>query len=896
MIKEVKYNGYSASPSDYESIDGDLAAVVNMIPEDGALHPIAPPKVVFSLGAGQKVVLLHETSSYSHYIVQDASNKLYWRTEGNSTLHSIHSFGSTKINYITSIGNTIVALCEDGMHYMLWEADNNAYTYLGNKIPECPISFGLKCDPKRYSLLTDGETAYGKFDISYDSLDSTDNGSKFSEENKSKITAQVLSKVNKFIAEVGNGDNKFIYPFFVRYAYRLYDNTLTHHSAPILMIPSSAANPIVHGTIGSSSAELDVFTVAATLDYKPLISTTDKSQLSKWKDIVKSVEIFISAPIYTYDQSGECEGLSVFPRWRFYGKYNSPKTDWEAENMNRYYQLQNIYNCFAFDYTTFEMGQCITLPTYTEAEINAKVKDCSAFYFLTSIDIADLPTERVNVPFDEGILDSLVAREVMTDDYQSHDILIPKFAQAYNARLNIANIERSLFKGYDPSSMVCYQNSYLDYTSLDTPTNAMGTYYWDAYTKHVADKTLTLKSSSADTLVGAPWAFLYLYYPDTAAKSITMYNGNSGQGKHFKLEPHNRLNGAVYFAGFNSGGFDDMSQFEATADAEARVSVPNKIYTSEVNNPFSFPLLGINTIGTGEIIGISTAAKALSEGQFGQFPLYAFTTDGVWALEVSATGSYSAKQPITRDVCLNGESITQIDDAVLFATARGIMLISGSESICITDILDAEQPFLISQLPSAQKFVESVASLSMNNVNYLPFQTFLAGCRMIYDYIKQRIFVFNPSCRYAYVYSLESKAWGIVASNITSSINSYPEPLAMTRDNKMVNMSLSEYTTGIPCLLVTRPLSLDARDTLKTIETIIQRGFFKKGDVKVALYGSRDLHSWFMIYSSTDHYLRGFRGTPYKFYRIAVSASLDLPDTISGCTTQFELRQINQPR
>ena len=73
-------------------------------------------------------------------------------------------------------------------------------------------------------------------------------------------------------------------------------------------------------------------------------------------------------------------------------------------------------------------------------------------------------------------------------------------------------------------------------------------------------------------------------------------------------------------------------------------------------------------------------------------------------------------------------------------------------------------------------------------------------------------------------------------------------------------------------------------------------GFFKKGDVKVALYGSRDLHSWFMVYSSTDHYLRGFRGTPYKFYRIAVSASLDLPDTISGCTTQFELRQMNQPR
>lgn len=37
MIKEIKYNGYSANPSDYECADGDLSVAMNLIPEDGVL-------------------------------------------------------------------------------------------------------------------------------------------------------------------------------------------------------------------------------------------------------------------------------------------------------------------------------------------------------------------------------------------------------------------------------------------------------------------------------------------------------------------------------------------------------------------------------------------------------------------------------------------------------------------------------------------------------------------------------------------------------------------------------------------------------------------------------------------------------------------------------------------
>ena len=49
MIKELKYNGHTANPSDYENNDGDLAAAINVVPEDGTLKPVLPPSDVLEM-------------------------------------------------------------------------------------------------------------------------------------------------------------------------------------------------------------------------------------------------------------------------------------------------------------------------------------------------------------------------------------------------------------------------------------------------------------------------------------------------------------------------------------------------------------------------------------------------------------------------------------------------------------------------------------------------------------------------------------------------------------------------------------------------------------------------------------------------------------------------------
>ena len=920
MIKELQYKGYATEPSDYECPDGQLATSLNLINEDSQLKPVFQPSELAELPSGYKVVYIHDTNTFTHYILLNTgTNKLYWIDESiitdaavkpvssatietelaqTSPSRELYWFDSLQIYNVNGIGNTLVVLTDSGMHYLLWKGDTEGYLYLGTHLPELPISFGLQGEVVRTDV----------FSISFNGIGEGSLWNEFSDENKSRITSQVLGKVNKFIADQSTKAGKFIFPFLVRYAYRLYDGSLTMHSAPILMVCSSDLAPQVfwehvtgHGEY--TDAQLRVVGVRHTLDYAVVLASRI-DMLRQWKDIVRSVDIFISKPIYTYDQNGQC---TRFAQSSEINSFCICKHINQAADTNTYplrYQYNTFNKLYKFTYNpttfTYPPGR-LMIPRRSTDQVKADIRSCSQFYLLKSIKLDELTTTRTAVSVEEDYLQSLVNREVMTDDFDSHDVLIPQYSFAYNSRLNVANLKKKLYDTFNAGAMFCYTDGYVQNFSDASPTIIDRKASWGVY--------FFIKQDGRDIIVqGEAFAMsvearlLFFYYPNVNAyKAVFYLFDHSLDVYEVPLEAHGFLNGAFYFGGWNNAT-KTANLPSASSDAIRTIDVPNKIYTSEVNNPFHFPVLGINTVGTGTILGISAAAKAMSQGQFGQFPLYAFTTEGVWALEVSSTGSYSALQPITRDVCINTDSITQIDSSVLFATDRGIMLISGSQTQCITDGIFSEAPFNVLDLPGIDQLHAKLGHSADACLPMQPFLGFLAGCQMVYDYVHQRIFVYNPTkvngspkYTYAYVFSLKSKMWGMVFTNLASTINAYPEALAMTHDNKLVSFSETdeEVCKG---LYITRPLKLEAADVQKTISTLIQRGHFQRGDVGTVLYGSRDLYTWHLIWSSKDHYLRGFRGTPYKYFRIAGLATLTDGKSIFGASVNFEPRHTNQLR
>ena len=960
MIKEIKYNGFTATPSDYECPDGELSAAINILPEEGEINPILPSSPLFTLPDGYKVVFIHTTSSYKHYIVQ-VGLALYWFdsslitgtlpveitvdnltpfTENSS--NQDNAIGNTlvflSIDQVNAIGNTLVILSTDGIHYFLWK--NSSYSYLGTHLPELPLSFSLQGERKESS---NSEAFTVSFDEGIPETSHNPSSYNIPDGIKSSVTNQVLAKVNKFIAENYTNGNRFMYPFFVRYAYRLYDgSSLTMHSAPILMVCDTGQNPYVlgsdinkrqEGTIWKiqSIANCKVYAALYKLEFA-VVAQKYLTDLNNWSDIVDSVDIFVSAPLYTFDQSGEVKYIDVLEGNQIGGK--DAYCICKAMHGGEYAAKYQYHSMPAFMWYGKQSlpGYSLRLPTKGSERQMENIISASQFYLLKSYKLSNLSTTRRVIDVENGYFQSLVNREVMTDDFNSHSELIAKYSFVYNSRLNIAGISKAFPMGYHTASLLNFTDGFLqpldgkmsngvDRTYENTKQQVTLFVYIRNQGKEIVVRSIDFKDTlvglMSETEVGMFTPTPFFYYPDKNAYKAVIYwsrwvsdDSLGGTGKvetyrEIPLEPHPMLNGVFFFDWNTISGTEvsGSSVNKGSSSVSSRtINVPNKIYSSEVNNPFIFPASGITTVGTGTIYNIRSAVKALSQGQFGQFPLYAFTDEGVWALEVSKTGEFLPSKPVTRDVCTNPDSITQIDTAVLFTTDRGIMLISGSNSQCISDSINSQEAFDIDVLPR----ITTLADDCIDTVtDFVPFKTFLLNAKMLYDYTNQRIIVYNPYRRYAYVYSLKSKQWGLMQSSIKDSINSYPDALAMvtvpngSQSGKNAVFNFSQTVTGdapVNGLLITRPLKLDAPDLLKTIDTVIQRGYFRKGHVKTILYGSRDLFNWKLIYSSTDHYLRGFRGTPYKYFRIALLCSLTKDESIFGCTVQYTPRLLDQPR
>lgn len=966
MNKELRFTGLTAVPSDYESPDGQLALSFNLLNETGSMRPLFPPKIMRVLDNGSEIVFVHKTSAFIHYIIKNGDGTIEWYLPSDGDIKELCSVNDEKISHVNAIGNTLMVFTSTAIRYYLWK--DNGYKELGDALPEIQISFGLIGRPRLYSVSDDSKST---FTISFDGIAENDINGTFSEANKTKITSQVMAKVNKFIAQQTVNKGRFCFPFLVRYALRLYDGTLTGHSAPVLMNPSTTACPVVlwkHATGKNSytNAELDIMMVAATLDYQ-IITNDGYIDLEEWSDIVKGVEIYISKPIYTFDQNGECSSFADSDNFetKFIGRlYNTNDTrgenagvldvtedkflypanrDWETFYSE--WEYSKIYALY-FSKDRSYPSKTLHLPEFSDNKISETVRNTSIFYKLHSIDISELresASSRKEIVVEDEYLQSLVARETLTDDYLSHDKLIASQSFGYNSRLNLSGVKRKLFDGFYLASMLAYKN--VDFNWSGNKDNTTLQITEPAFNNHDYTVTVYIKENNLDYAVSSRFVgFMgmgymlgrvfseeltytnlvtgeehkarenhswgcYFFYPNVNAyrmviKDDCLIEDGNGGYKYprliIDLQPHDFLNGAFATLDYGRVVLDnyDSARLPAISDnpdiEQNVVDVPNKIYTSEVNNPFFFPVTGINTVGTGRILGICSAAKALSQGQFGQFPLYAFTDEGVWALEVSSSGGFSAKQPITRDVCRSADSITQIDSAVLFATDRGIMLISGSQTQCISDVLNAPDYFDFDCLP---RLCSTFPDFHYPDCLFIDY---IKNCRMAYDYVNQRIIVFNPDKSYAYVYSMKTKLWGIQECSLFSVINSYPDALAMAKTeegNCLVDLSHTD-SEEVRCLLVSRPLKFDSPDLLKTITTTFQRGMLPRRmeDMATILYGSRDYINWHLIGSSRGVSLRSFRGTPYKAFRIVSVATLRKGNTIAGCSFDVVPRMTNRLR
>lgn len=1028
LTKTIRLTGLSNNPNDLTCDDGNLAVASGLVHEGGSLRPFYPvaPSAVISFTdvsdslsyAGQpyghRVIHVHETPSFPNVIVTysvlgndyQELQKIGWLPKPSShvtdpSLTELY-IPDQDVKNVVSIGRTLIIYTSKSQHYFLFAPDTSSYRYLGSHLPELEISFGLYAHPHRNSddidrsdddYLSSSDNLYrdlDRFTLSSGYQDKSDYV--LDQDDSSRLTEAAMAASNRFVNGWGSDNGYFTQPFFVRAALRMYDGSVTMHTAPIYMRVSTTANPLITVMhMRNNNVWLDAEGIGCELKYW-ITEQCRKALLEDWSDIITSVDIFVSQPLYTYDQSGVCKSFHVpyvddsdvlhlpnvpIEEKRFDNSVISAFADKQdsdtiiteilqsKENFihsqedislgHRLSDNQSIAglggnpapiiagptldsvgdhaviigaieeHAFSSTYHSSRRFQLYDPRYYPLAyvdmpkipNIDEIVRTTSTFYLLSSISTYELSSaEDGNViKVDKDKLKNIVTHELMTDDFESHHDVIPDIAFPYNGRLNIASCTKKMFDGFTIDSMSQRCKSAL----LSSPMRVT-----TIVTLQTSYGKIEVSPSSLSVI--RQLQFCYFFYPDPAAKLVKFIvhknyiDGTAYYVAECPLREHESLNAAYIYDndGIISGSrlrriteqeYIDLVAYANSLQSNPSIAdEPSVVRTSEVNNPFVYSAANTEQVGTGRVLALSAAVLPISEGQYGDTPMYCFTTEGIWALKPNSTGSWLVEQPVSYDVLSDPRSLLRLESSILFTTSRGLMHIAGGKVECTSDVFRGPYDRLLSgeaympqyhdmSINFVQNTVPSVCNASLY-FDDTPFHDFISGAAFVYDYPHQRIIIGRHDKPYSYVYSITDRLWSTAPVCITSRVDSFPEAYAMIRHEGNLMMadfaSMSDViSVQKPSFIITRPIKLDDTSFRKTIRTVNVCGQFHRSHCSIILLGCPDnaLHDWYVISSCRGSRLPFRFGSPYRYFRIAIASCLDPEESIDHVTVEYEIKE-----
>jgi hypothetical protein len=847
MEQNIKQNfltfekGVTSTPIDMIADDNTLTEATNITYQDGAFKPIQEETTLFALqDAGDEDMLyVHKCANFTHYItfVHDRqgedqggqiSHDLYYYVKENDSFvrHHIATI-EYYINSITSVGSILVISTNSGIKYIMFK--NGEYTIYDN-IPQPKLDFFLGA--------SDETIVKGSH---YDILEVIDYRARIVNGKQQDYNALVTGLLAKARKEASQR-KRFYAPFFVRYAVRLFDNSYIYISNPVLLFPAITRNCYAQmEDINDYHTKLHIATSAlmfcADYDY------------TEWKDIVKGVDVFVTAPTEIYNLSAD------------HTPYNAGTIAFNMiRGLNGARGDTCIYRETSIPSSTNLSFYFAPLKAYEDSDIEKQILSNTVFYKL-----CELPSKKVTTLFygwddmaeyiNIHTLENITNQDVLkNDDYYSRAPLVAKNIYTYNSRLNIAGTQRGFFEGFE---------QFMPYT----PTDIIGGFFKFYVYIHTnnGDKIISHTCYANEIFTH------YYYYPDPRAYRVLILKSDNKLMMDAELKEHPSLNGAYYFKGLPTAAAIMPTATgtppESTNNGETE-TLDSTVLQSEPNNPFVIKSTGDTSVGTGQIVGICSNTKAISQGQFGQFPVFVFTTDGIYTMSVNSDGTYSASHPFSREVCSNPKSITPIDDAIIFVSKKGLMMIT-----------------------------DSVQCISEQLYNKKEFQEFLQGCTVAYDYRDNLIHFINNDYSHRWVYNIKSHTFSIKDNDEhlpTGIVNDYPDTL-ITIDYNVCSFYYKpleqDDANTYDCIISSRPCKFGELLVMKSIRRIKHIYNFNDNNtyIRLNISASNDCKIWNVLNSIT--------GAGWKFFKFTINISnMKADDRYVGLEVITQPRRTNKIR
>lgn len=861
MIKQIKLRGISRTPSDKTTADGGCVESLNVQVDDDEIAPALSPKRVLPQGLGYRVIYLHKTADGDKYLAVNDEGDLAV-IDGLVTEEIAAGVINTEVSNVSNIGNTVVINVQGGPSaYVLYK--DGRYKYIGTNIPEPVIEFL----PTYEDVAGVERRAFVNISSIYDPAllngvisnhDTTHEAYSLINEIKEKL----WSKANE-LAQDSLNSGYFPYPFLVRYALRLYDGTYIHVSAPVYMgagfKKTFEARITTEQSGGAGQNTIYSGKVIQNLKFKVKAQLRNWSA-GNWGDYISSIDIFMS-PYLPY-----------------------PNMDANIKS----------FSVRSGDYDVVFEGK--------ETDIKDNIKGVAQFTKIASFNTANLSdlTTGYDLSTEWGIM-SQESRIASGDDLASD--YSPSFfadnSTNYNSRLVLSGVTEVLpygYRGYFAPAKGDGQSF--------TPTSFKIVYYISGED----GKTHTVKGRGVNgwQIDGEPDAHGkphgVIFYPHPGCFRADIYW--DGSVAVIPMEPMTYMNASVGYVGVDvslehfSMVPDDEQNDYSRIEVDHLIKIPGKVMLTQPNNMFAIDV-GSTCYFQGEVVGMAAATRALSDGQIGQFPWIVFTDEGISYVSVDSSGGFATAHALSREIAIPG-TVTPIDQAIVFGTRKGVMLLQGSDVTELSAAIRGGGQLLdsidIASVVSQYEWPEDIVG------NNTPIEKFISGGGIAYDYKGARLFLYNKDYDFMYVYKFGSASWHKIVrayAGDISRINSYPSCQFCESDG--LSYHVMDYSvvpadvqesdgevTALPGIVLTRTLDFNAPGVRKAIRSIRIKGRFQPGHVKYVLYGSMDGLQWTRLHS--------LRGGSYKYLKLALLTNLAYNERVSWVDIDYETRFLNKLR
>lgn len=275
---------------------------------------------------------------------------------------------------------------------------------------------------------------------------------------------------------------------------------------------------------------------------------------------------------------------------------------------------------------------------------------------------------------------------------------------------------------------------------------------------------------------------------------------------------------------------------------------PNRIQVSATNNPFSLPFENSYAVGNegSRVLAMNTIADSLVDSTFyGNYPLYIFTTDGIFALRAgSGEILYLGTENINHDRLIDSTTIA-LNGSVVYPCVEGLKALSGRTAVRISADIDTN----------------------------LGIWDDWSGLEMAVNWRFGELYCVKRDGR-VFVWNVENGAWS-TRDDITGNLRQgYIAEVGNTLAIYNIN---EEVMSDMSIRFVTRPLKFGS-SAFKKIESLIVRLGAREGiQLTCEVYASNDCVDWRSVRSVdlvTDHSF-GLRRLEQsaRFYRFVLEGN-----------------------